>query len=123
MSSFFTQALNKEKNALCFLPALFILVMESLHVAFQFILDCNLFSDIKLGRNYIITIFHLFYADDAMFIGEWKDLNIQNLVIAFHCFHLASGLKINLHKSKLFGISVNNSSIEAVATRIGCNRR
>nr|KAJ0203555.1 hypothetical protein LSAT_V11C500296390 [Lactuca sativa] len=61
--------------------------------------------------------------DDAMFIGEWKDLNIQNLVIVFHCFHLASGLKINLHKSKLFGISVNNSSIEAVATRIGCNRR
>lgn len=38
-----------------------------------------------------------------------------------HCFHLASGLMINLHKRKLLGIVVNISTIEVVTTRIGCD--
>lgn len=64
-------------------------------------------------------MFHLFYTDDAIFIGVWKDSNIQNLIRVLHYFHLAFGLKMNLNKSKLLGICVNNSSIEVVATWIG----
>ncbi|GKB74270.1 hypothetical protein Tco_0935682 [Tanacetum coccineum] len=44
-------------------------------------------------------ISHLFYADDAMFIGEWSEQNLHNIVKVLNCFHLASGLKINIAKS------------------------
>ncbi|GKC00351.1 hypothetical protein Tco_0986487 [Tanacetum coccineum] len=37
------------------------------------------------------------------------------------CFYLASGLKINLHKSKLMGIGVNTSVVETAANLIGCS--
>lgn len=63
---------------------------------------------------------HLFYADDVIFVGEWNDKNIQTLLNVLKCFYLASGLKINLHKSKLMGIGVNTSTIESVAKLIGC---
>ncbi|GJT64565.1 hypothetical protein Tco_1016045 [Tanacetum coccineum] len=36
-------------------------------------------------------------------------------------FYLASGLKINLHKSKLMGIGVNTSVVETAANLIGCS--
>ncbi|GKC81805.1 RNA-directed DNA polymerase, eukaryota, partial [Tanacetum coccineum] len=65
-------------------------------------------------------ISHLFYADDAIFVGEWNDKNIQTLLNVLKCFYLASGLKINLHKSKLMGIGVNTSTIESAANLIGC---
>nr|GFB11171.1 cysteine-rich receptor-like protein kinase [Tanacetum cinerariifolium] len=42
-------------------PFLFILVMESLHVSFQRLIDRGMFDPIFLGKE-------LFYADDAMFI-------------------------------------------------------
>ncbi|GKC30997.1 RNA-directed DNA polymerase, eukaryota [Tanacetum coccineum] len=37
------------------------------------------------------------------------------------CFYLASGLKINLQKSKLMGIGVNTSVVETAANLIGCS--
>nr|GEY79223.1 RNA-directed DNA polymerase, eukaryota, reverse transcriptase zinc-binding domain protein [Tanacetum cinerariifolium] len=37
------------------------------------------------------------------------------------CFFLASGLKINLHKSKLMGIGVNSQIVSNVANTIGCS--
>nr|GEZ37625.1 RNA-directed DNA polymerase, eukaryota [Tanacetum cinerariifolium] len=45
-----------------------------------------------------ISISHLFYADDAMFIGEWSDANLKGIVNILQWFFLASGLKINIHK-------------------------
>lgn len=70
--------------------------------------------------DFLIFIFHLFYADDLVFIGVWKDSNIQNIVGFLQFFHLALGLNINLHKSKLLGIKVHTSKVEAVVSHIGC---
>nr|GFA78193.1 RNA-directed DNA polymerase, eukaryota [Tanacetum cinerariifolium] len=49
-------------------PLLFILVMESLHVAFQRVIDRGMFVPILDGKDYLVPISLLFYADDAMFI-------------------------------------------------------
>nr|GEV57284.1 RNA-directed DNA polymerase, eukaryota [Tanacetum cinerariifolium] len=49
-------------------PFLYILVMESLHVSFQRVLDAGLFNGIKLDSS--LQISHLFYADDAIFMGQ-----------------------------------------------------
>ncbi|GJW61903.1 RNA-directed DNA polymerase, eukaryota, reverse transcriptase zinc-binding domain protein [Tanacetum coccineum] len=61
-----------------------------------------------------------FYADDVVFIGQWSDSNIFTIIHVLDCFFGASGLRINLHKSKLIGIVVDPSSVEAAANDIGC---
>ncbi|XP_023761631.1 uncharacterized protein LOC111910071 [Lactuca sativa] len=87
----------------CFM---FILVMESLHVAFQKVVDNCLFCGISLDSSSSCCLSHLFYVDDAIFVGEWKDSNVKNIVRVLHSFFLALGLKINLNKSKLLGYEV-----------------
>nr|GFA25298.1 RNA-directed DNA polymerase, eukaryota [Tanacetum cinerariifolium] len=49
-------------------PFLFILIMESLHLSFQRVEDAGMFKGIKLGSS--ISISHMFYADDAVFVGH-----------------------------------------------------
>nr|GEV31779.1 RNA-directed DNA polymerase, eukaryota [Tanacetum cinerariifolium] len=49
-------------------PFLFILIMESLHLSFGKILDADLFKGITINDS--LTIFHLFYADDVVFIDK-----------------------------------------------------
>ncbi|GJR29733.1 RNA-directed DNA polymerase, eukaryota [Tanacetum coccineum] len=58
-------------------PFLFILVMESLHISFQRVVDAGLFKRIKM--DYSLQISHLFYADDAIFIGQWNQSNIDTI--------------------------------------------
>nr|GEW62624.1 polygalacturonase-like [Tanacetum cinerariifolium] len=49
-------------------PFLFILVMKSLHLSFQRVVDAGLFTGINLNSS--TTISHLFFADDAVFVGS-----------------------------------------------------
>ncbi|GKE16052.1 RNA-directed DNA polymerase, eukaryota [Tanacetum coccineum] len=100
-------------------PFLFILIMESLHLSFNRVMSAGLFKGISLNES--LTLSHLFYADDAVFVGEWDVSNIKTLVHVLKCFFLASGLKINLHKSKLMGIGINRRDVEKAARLIGCS--
>ncbi|GJU27324.1 RNA-directed DNA polymerase, eukaryota [Tanacetum coccineum] len=99
-------------------PFLFILIMESLHLSFQRVVDEGLFHGIKLHDT--VNISHLFYADDAVFVGQWSDRNISTLTYVLECFYLASGLKINMSKSKIMGIHVNNDNVNRAAENLGC---
>ncbi|GJS75041.1 RNA-directed DNA polymerase, eukaryota [Tanacetum coccineum] len=62
-------------------PFLFILVMESLHLSFQNVVNEGLFKD---------------------------------------CFHKASGLYMNLQKSKLLGFAVEDEKVSRAAMKMGC---
>ncbi|GJZ72882.1 RNA-directed DNA polymerase, eukaryota [Tanacetum coccineum] len=77
-------------------PYLFILIMESLHLSFSRVVDAGIFKGIKIDNS--VTISHLFYADDAVFIDEWSDDNLTRIMHVLHCFFLSSGLKINVKK-------------------------
>ncbi|GKE78971.1 RNA-directed DNA polymerase, eukaryota, reverse transcriptase zinc-binding domain protein [Tanacetum coccineum] len=79
-------------------PFLFILVMESLHLSFQKVVNAGLFKGFALDT--LLHLSHLFY-DDVVFIGQWCDSNITTIIRVLDCFFHASGLRINLHKSKL----------------------
>nr|GEY27840.1 RNA-directed DNA polymerase, eukaryota [Tanacetum cinerariifolium] len=96
-------------------PFLFILVTESLHLSFQRVVDVGLFSGIKLDSS--MSVSHLFYADDAIFMGKWNQSNIDTVVRVLKVFHSASGLRINMKKSKLMGIAVD---AEQAIRQIGC---
>ncbi|GKC29242.1 hypothetical protein Tco_1036536 [Tanacetum coccineum] len=60
-------------------PFLFILVMETLHISFQRIVDA----------------------------GQWNESNLDTIVQVLECFHRALGLRLNMSKSKLIGIYVD----------------
>ncbi|GKD69102.1 hypothetical protein Tco_1323192, partial [Tanacetum coccineum] len=68
----------------------------------------------------MVPISHLFYADDAMFIGKWSCSNVNALMMMLHWFFLASGLKVNVHKSSLYGVGVRPPDIRQMADRYGC---
>ncbi|GJW56265.1 RNA-directed DNA polymerase, eukaryota [Tanacetum coccineum] len=100
-------------------PFLFILVMESLHISFNNILNAGLYKGIRIDDS--LTLSHLFYADDAVFIGKWDKANVITIVNMLKCFYLASGLKINIHKSKIMGIGTTHEEVSSAANIIGCN--
>nr|GEX06310.1 RNA-directed DNA polymerase, eukaryota [Tanacetum cinerariifolium] len=100
-------------------PILFILIMETLHLTFKRVLNAGLYKGISLSDSF--TISHLFYADDVVFIGAWNNNNIQTLLSVLRCFYLASGLKINLHKSKSMGIGVSSNVVAAATSLIDCS--
>ncbi|GKC72748.1 RNA-directed DNA polymerase, eukaryota, reverse transcriptase zinc-binding domain protein [Tanacetum coccineum] len=100
-------------------PFLFILIMETLHLSFKRVIEANLFKGISINASFSIS--HLFYADDVVFIGEWNSSNIKTVAKVLNCFYLASGLKINFHKSKLMGVGVNSNEVESVANLVGCS--
>nr|GEZ25035.1 RNA-directed DNA polymerase, eukaryota, nucleotide-binding alpha-beta plait domain protein [Tanacetum cinerariifolium] len=98
---------------------LFILVMESLHLSFSRVVDASIFKGIKIDNSTMIS--HIFYADDAVFVGEWSDDNLSSIMHVLHCFSLASGLKINVKKSHLLGVGIPNDIIVAAASTLGCS--
>ncbi|GJV59705.1 RNA-directed DNA polymerase, eukaryota, reverse transcriptase zinc-binding domain protein [Tanacetum coccineum] len=74
-------------------PFLFVIAMEGLHVAIE----------------------------DAMAAGEWSRANIKSLVSILECFHRVSSLKINFHKSNLFGVGVPFEEVNLSGSITGCN--
>ncbi|GJT08302.1 RNA-directed DNA polymerase, eukaryota, reverse transcriptase zinc-binding domain protein [Tanacetum coccineum] len=58
--------------------------------------------------------------DDAIFLGQWNDSNIDTLVHVMECFYRVSGLRINLCKSKIMGIHVDADRIKSAASKLGC---
>ncbi|KAI3763779.1 hypothetical protein L2E82_13776 [Cichorium intybus] len=101
-------------------PFLFILVMESLHIMVQRVMERGLMCGFTFGRSIQTSISHLFYADDTIFIGSWDKENVDSLVSLLHVFHLVSGLSINLQKSKLLGLGVTFEEVQHMATSTGC---
>nr|GEV87191.1 RNA-directed DNA polymerase, eukaryota, reverse transcriptase zinc-binding domain protein [Tanacetum cinerariifolium] len=98
---------------------LFILIMESLHISVDRVVEAILFRGIQVGNT--LHISHLFFADDVVFLGHWSDSNIDTILHILDCFYHASGLKINMSKRKLMGISVHRDNVAKAAQKIGCD--
>ncbi|GKA83019.1 RNA-directed DNA polymerase, eukaryota [Tanacetum coccineum] len=92
--------------------------MGSLHLSFSRAVNEGIFKGVHLNGS--ITISHLFYADDAMFIGEWSDANLKGIINILQCFFLASGLKINIHKSQVLGVGIPSNIMKQAAASLGC---
>ncbi|GJU86013.1 RNA-directed DNA polymerase, eukaryota, partial [Tanacetum coccineum] len=106
-------------------PLLFILVMESLHRSVSRAVNDGLFTGLHLPRFTVEALSHLFSPAQhspivTFLLGEWSDANLANLIKILKCFHLASGLKINVQKSQLMGVGVSEELIRHGASSIGC---
>nr|GEU44135.1 RNA-directed DNA polymerase, eukaryota [Tanacetum cinerariifolium] len=54
------------------------------------------------------------------FFREWSRGNAKTLLHILHYFELASGLKVNIGKSIIFGIGIPNADVSLVASSLGC---
>ncbi|GKB67861.1 RNA-directed DNA polymerase, eukaryota [Tanacetum coccineum] len=70
-------------------PFLFILIMESLHLSMVRASSNGMFRGLCLNGS--LSVSHLFYADDAMFIGEWSQANLDNMS---KCFNVSNYLGV-----------------------------
>ncbi|GKC56658.1 hypothetical protein Tco_1084256 [Tanacetum coccineum] len=103
------------------LSPFFFFVMESLHISFNNILNSGLYKGIRIDES--LTLSHLFYADDDVFMGKWDKENVITIVNMLKCFYLASGLKINIQKSKIMGIGTSQEEVDVAANVIGCTSK
>nr|GEV29775.1 RNA-directed DNA polymerase, eukaryota [Tanacetum cinerariifolium] len=97
-------------------PFLFILVMETLHLSLVRAIDTGIFKGLNIGMSFIIS--HLFYADDAVFIGEWSNANLSGITKILQCFSLLSGLKINLKKSHLLVVGLPSEAWDDTISKV-----
>ncbi|GKB31341.1 hypothetical protein Tco_0870742 [Tanacetum coccineum] len=91
--------------------------MESLHLSFSKVMDTGLYKGLSINESF--TLSHLFYADDVVLWGNVVTLILTTLFLCFNVF-LASGLKININKSKLMGIDVSSIELDNAAKKVGC---
>ena len=98
---------------------LFIIAAESINVVMHEAREKGIFHRSKLpGSGPIIS--HLQYADDIIFTGDWSLSNVLNLIRILRCFQLSSGLKINLNKSSLLGVGVDDTEVDSFARKAHC---
>lgn len=100
-------------------PFLFTFIGDALSRSIQFCLEKRILNGLKNGRN-DIEISHLQYADDTIilcpansdFLGRWWD--ILNLLMA------GAGMSLNLAKTSLVGINVDEDFLNQCAANLGC---
>ncbi|GKA95431.1 RNA-directed DNA polymerase, eukaryota [Tanacetum coccineum] len=81
-------------------------VLEDIVSDVQSAFVAGMFKGVSIGSN--LHLSHLFYADDVVFLGQWSNSNISTIIKVLKCFFCASGLSINMHKSKLMRIAVDD---------------
>nr|GFB38197.1 RNA-directed DNA polymerase, eukaryota, reverse transcriptase zinc-binding domain protein [Tanacetum cinerariifolium] len=74
----------------------------------------------RINLSPSVNLSHMFYADDAVFIGHWNDSNINTFVNVLECFYRASGLRINMYKRKIMGVLVEGDLVKHTASKLGC---
>ncbi|XP_022015087.1 uncharacterized protein LOC110914609 [Helianthus annuus] len=100
-------------------PFLFLVVMEALSGMIKKACLVGAFDGVRLP-NQGLVLSHLLYADDGMIMGEWLDFNFDNLKRILRIFYLCSGLKINIHKSVVYGVGVTDEVVNVKASLLGC---
>nr|GEW12617.1 putative RNA-directed DNA polymerase, eukaryota [Tanacetum cinerariifolium] len=93
-------------------PFLFLLVAEALQVSIIEACNKGFFKGVCLsdsGDNLSL----LQYADDTLFFGKWSRSNANNFILILKCIEEASGLKVNLAKSRIFsmGVDINEGKV------------
>ncbi|GKB69914.1 putative RNA-directed DNA polymerase [Tanacetum coccineum] len=101
-------------------PFLFILAAEGLNAMVNDAVDKGVFKEIKVGTDNVV-VSHLQYANDTIYFGEWDKENAKNLMCILKCFERVSGLKVNLNKSRLYGVGVNSDEVVNMARWMQCS--
>ena len=81
--------------------------------------EYSLINGFEMGKEKVM-VSHLQFANDTLFFIKNDDHSLNNLIMLLDVFCSASGLKINLAKSQLLGINVDDNVILEKAMMLGC---
>ncbi|GMJ11562.1 hypothetical protein HRI_004825400 [Hibiscus trionum] len=102
-------------------PMLFNVVGEALSRLIHKANDIGLFSGFQIGRGTNSeSLSHLQFADDLIFFSGASLSHILNIRRILRIFEIAAGLQLNLGKCRLYGININESTLQSWASKIGC---
>jgi len=100
-------------------PFLFIVAAEGMASLVRQAVKASLLSGVKIGRKKV-EVSILQFAVDTVFFCEDSFSNVVTLKAILRGFELASGLKINFHKSKLTDINVHRNSLTCYTKTLNC---
>ncbi|XP_057770683.1 uncharacterized protein LOC130990469 [Salvia miltiorrhiza] len=92
----------------------------SMHSLISRAVEKELIQPAKVGNDNI-TISHLQYADETVFLMEDEERNAVAIKRILRVFQLLSGLAVNFKKYCLFGVGVEDGKIERMAAVLGCD--
>ncbi|GKB56445.1 putative RNA-directed DNA polymerase [Tanacetum coccineum] len=99
---------------------LFLIVAKALQVLTLEAFHNGIFQGVSLTDDDGTNLSLLQYADDALFFGKWSLTNAQNLIRILKCFQDMSGLRINIEKSRLYGIGIDPREVESFSNILNC---
>ncbi|RVW90069.1 putative ribonuclease H protein [Vitis vinifera] len=73
----------------------------------------------RVGRNRT-RVSHLQFADDTIFFSNTREEDLQTLKSLLLAFGHISGLKVNLDKSNIYGINLDQAHISRLAETLEC---
>ncbi|GAU29935.1 hypothetical protein TSUD_360500 [Trifolium subterraneum] len=82
--------------------------------------EIGMFKDFKVRINGL-SVSHLQYADDTIFLGEASVENLWTLKTILCCFEMASGLKVNYVKSSVIGVNVSSDFLNLAERFLHCS--
>ena len=98
---------------------LFTLVADGLSRLMERASDIGFVKGWRVGRDKVL-ISHLQLADDIIFFLESDGSSFKNLSVLLALFCSVSGLKINMSKSTILGVGVDDDIVSSVAESVGC---
>ncbi|XP_058767209.1 uncharacterized protein LOC131640851 [Vicia villosa] len=101
-------------------PFLSVIAMEGLSALMKKSVEVGDFKPFKYGEEDYVDI--LQFADDTVIIGEPSCDNLWNMKVLLRGFKLVSGLKINFHKSKFFGIHIGEWLSYSATSFLSCKK-
>ncbi|GKA30655.1 hypothetical protein Tco_0716960 [Tanacetum coccineum] len=93
--------------------------MEGLHLIQESDRQAKRIKGATVG-NPSINLSHFFFADDVMLVSDWDALDLKQITNSLNSFYRASGLKINISKSNLYGIGVSEEELHSMTRVTGC---
>ncbi|KAK1294566.1 hypothetical protein QJS10_CPA16g00701 [Acorus calamus] len=100
-------------------PFLFILVSNVLSWMFHKAERARWLHRMQCGGSEL-SLSHVQYADDTMILCKGEMAEIDGVKFVISDFGWMSGLKVNWHKSVVFGVNLNEESVCAMADQLGC---
>ncbi|RVW20057.1 LINE-1 retrotransposable element ORF2 protein, partial [Vitis vinifera] len=100
-------------------PFLFTIVADVLSRMLLKAEERNVLEGFKVGRNRT-RVSHLQFADDTIFFSSSREEDMMTLKNVLLVFGHISGLKVNLDKSNIYGINLEQNHLSRLAEMLDC---
>lgn len=101
-------------------PFLFLLAAEGLSVLMQSMVSAGLYHGCTVGGGDGVSVSNLQFADNTSLLAEKSWANVRSMRKVLIIFEQVSGLKVNIHKSMLTGVTVTDLWLTEAGMVMNC---